>query len=132
MKRVAIVAGTRPECIKMAPVYFELKKSPTIEPVFLSTAQHRQMLDQALAVFGITPDYDLDLMQPGQTLTSLTGAVLTAVSDWISRHSIDAMLVQGDTTTVLASALAAFYANVPIGHVEAGLRTGDMRAPWPE
>lgn len=132
MKKVAVVAGTRPECIKMAPVYFELRKSSRIQPVFLSTAQHRQMLDQTLAVFGITPDCDLDLMKPGQTLPSLTSCVLTSVSDWIARERPDAVLVQGDTATVLASALASFYARVPVGHVEAGLRTGNMEAPWPE
>lgn len=132
MKKVAVIAGTRPECIKMAPVYFELKKSSRIRPVFLSTAQHRQMLDQALAVFGITPDYDLDLMQPEQTLPSLTGRVLNSVSDWITHEKPDAILVQGDTTTVLSSALAAFYARIPIGHVEAGLRTGNIQSPWPE
>jgi UDP-N-acetylglucosamine 2-epimerase (non-hydrolysing) len=132
MKKVAVIAGTRPECIKMAPIYFELKKSSKIRPFFLSTAQHRQMLDQTLAVFGITPDCDLDLMQPGQTLPSLTSGVLTSVSDWLARETPDAVLVQGDTTTVLASALAAFYARVPIGHVEAGLRTGNMQSPWPE
>lgn len=132
MKKVAVVAGTRPECIKMAPIYFELRKSSKIHPLFLSTAQHRQMLDQTLAVFGITPDYDLDLMQPGQTLPSLTSCVLESVSDWIARENPDAVLVQGDTTTVLASALASFYARVPVGHVEAGLRTGNMQSPWPE
>lgn len=132
MKKVAVVAGTRPECIKMAPLYFELKKSAKIQPIFLATAQHRQMLDQTLSVFGIKPDYDLDLMQPGQSLPSLTSSVLTSVSDWISREKPDAILVQGDTTTVLSSALAAFYARVPIGHVEAGLRTGNMQSPWPE
>ena len=132
MKKVAVVAGTRPECIKMAPVYFELRKSSRIQPVFLSTAQHRQMLDQTLAVFGITPDCDLDLMKPGQTLPSLTSCVLTSVSDWIAREGPDAILVQGDTATVLASAIASFYAHVPVGHVEAGLRTGNMSSPWPE
>lgn len=132
MKKVAIVAGTRPECIKMAPVYMELKKSSKIQPIFLSTAQHRQMLDQTLAVFGIAPDYDLNLMRAGQALPSLTGRVLESVSDWIAREKVDAVLVQGDTTTVFSSALAAFYAHVPIGHVEAGLRTGNMQSPWPE
>lgn len=129
---VAIVAGTRPECVKMAPVYFELKKSETLRPVFLATAQHRQMLDQTLAVFGIQPEYDLDLMQAGQTLPELTGRVVNAVSGWIAEHRPAAVLVQGDTTTVLGAALAAFYARVPVGHVEAGLRTGDMQSPFPE
>jgi len=131
-KTVAIVAGTRPECVKMAPVYFELQKSETLRPVFLSTAQHRQMLDQTLAVFGIKPEYDLDLMKPGQTLPDLTGRVINAVSGWIAEHKPAAVLVQGDTTTVLGAALAAFYARVPVGHVEAGLRTGDMQSPFPE
>lgn len=131
-KTVAIVAGTRPECVKMAPVYFELQKSEILRPVFLATAQHRQMLDQTLAVFGIKPDYDLDLMKPGQTLPDLTGRVINAVSGWITEHKPDAVLVQGDTTTVLGAALAAFYARVPVGHVEAGLRTGDMQSPFPE
>ncbi len=132
MKKVVIIAGTRPECIKMAPIYFELKKSARIQPVFLSTGQHQQMLDQALGVFGIRPDDDLDLMRPGQELPSLTGAVLKSVSTWLKHQEPDAVLVQGDTTTVLSSALAAFYAHMPIGHVEAGLRTGNMRSPWPE
>jgi UDP-N-acetylglucosamine 2-epimerase len=129
---IIIIAGTRPECIKMAPVYFALQKSDLLNPIFLSTAQHRQMLDQALAVFGIRPDFDLNLMQPGQTLGDLTARVLTAVGGFLAEHKPAAILVQGDTTTVLASALAAFYARVPVGHVEAGLRTGDMASPFPE
>lgn len=131
-KKVAVVAGTRPECIKMAPVYFELQRSEAIEPVFLATAQHRQMLDQTLDVFGIRPEHDLNLMQPGQTLADLTARVITAVSDWCAREQPAALLVQGDTTTVLASAIAAFYQRVPVGHVEAGLRTGNMQSPYPE
>ena len=131
-KRVAVVAGTRPECVKMAPVYFELKKSSQFETVFLATAQHRQMLDQTLAVFEIEPEFDLDLMQPGQSLASLTGRVINAVSDWCQQEKPDVLLVQGDTTTVLASAIAAFYQQVDVGHVEAGLRTGNMRSPFPE
>jgi UDP-N-acetylglucosamine 2-epimerase (non-hydrolysing) len=132
MKRVAIVTGTRPEGIKMAPVYFELAKSEKLFPVLLSTGQHRQMLDKTLAVFGITPDHDLNLMQSEQTLASLTSAVIDSVANWLAGERIDAVLVQGDTTTAMSSALAAFYADLPIGHVEAGLRTGNMRAPWPE
>lgn len=131
-KTIVIVAGTRPECIKMAPIYFALKESSLLEPVFLSTAQHRQMLDQTLAVFGIKPEYDLNLMQPGQTLPDLTGRVLSAVSGFLTEHRPSAVLVQGDTTTVLSSALAAFYGKIPIGHVEAGLRTGNMLSPFPE
>lgn len=129
---VAIIAGTRPECVKMAPIYFELQKSTTLRPVFVSTGQHRQMLDQTLAVFGLKPEYDLNLMQPGQTLPDLTGRVLAAMTAWLAEHKPAAVLVQGDTTTVLAAALAAFYARIPVGHVEAGLRTGDMSSPFPE
>ncbi len=132
MKKIAVVAGTRPECVKMAPIYFALRESKVVQPVFLATAQHRQMLDQTLAVFGIEPEFDLNLMQPGQTLPELTGRVLQSVSDWIVREKPDAMLVQGDTTTVIASAMAAFYHHVPVGHVEAGLRTGNMLSPFPE
>jgi len=131
-KIVAVVAGTRPEAVKMAPVYFALRESQVFDTVFLATAQHRQMLDQTLGVFGIKPEYDLDLMQPGQTLPDLTGRVLTAVSAWCNLHQPSALLVQGDTTTVLASAMAAFYAKIPVGHVEAGLRTGNMLSPFPE
>ena len=116
----------------MAPIYFELLKSEALQPVFLATAQHRQMLDQTLGVFGIKPEYDLDLMKPGQTLPDLTSRVINAVSAWINEHKPAAVLVQGDTTTVLGAALAAFYARVPVGHVEAGLRTGDMHSPFPE
>lgn len=132
MKKVVVIAGTRPECIKMVPIYLELERSSRIRPIFLATAQHRQMLDQALAVFGVTPHHDLNLMQPAQSLSSLTGCVLQSVTDWIAHEQPDAMLVQGDTTTALSSALAAFYARIPVGHVEAGLRTGNMRSPWPE
>jgi UDP-N-acetylglucosamine 2-epimerase (non-hydrolysing) len=131
-KLVAVVAGTRPEAVKMAPVYFSLRESNAFETVFLATAQHRQMLDQTLGVFGITPEHDLNLMQPGQTLPDLTGRVLSSVSKWCEQFRPDAILVQGDTTTVLASAMAAFYAKIPVGHVEAGLRTGNMQSPFPE
>jgi len=132
MKKVAIIVGTRPECIKMVPIYFALKESAKLEPILISTGQHRQMLDQTLSVFGITPDFDLNLMQPGQTLPDLTARVLSALTEWLAVHKPAAVLVQGDTTTVLASALAAFYQQIPIGHVEAGLRTGNMLSPWPE
>ena len=131
-KKVAIVVGTRPECIKLAPVYFELLKSPDIQPILLATAQHRQMLDQSLKVFGLTPDFDLDLMQAGQSLEGLTSRILTAVCAWCDTEKPSAILVQGDTTTVFATAIAAFYKNIPLGHVEAGLRTGNIRSPFPE
>lgn len=129
---VVIIAGTRPEVVKMAPVYFALRESSRLRPIFLSTAQHRQMLDQALQVFGIVPDCDLNLMEPGQTLPDLTARALLAVTAFLEREKPSAILVQGDTTTVLASTLAAFYARVPVGHVEAGLRTYNFEAPWPE
>jgi UDP-N-acetylglucosamine 2-epimerase (non-hydrolysing) len=129
---VALIAGTRPEVVKMAPVYFALRESAKLYPIFVSTGQHRQMLDQTLAVFGIKPDHDLNLMQPGQTLPDLTARVLIATTAWLNEHKPAAVLVQGDTTTVLASALAAFYQRIPVGHVEAGLRTGNMMSPWPE
>lgn len=131
MKTVVVVAGTRPEAIKMVPVFEELRRSSRLQPFWLSTAQHRDMLDQALQTFGIAADVDLDLMQPGQTLTGLTARVLVGVGKCLAELAPAAILVQGDTTTVLATALAAFYAGVPVGHVEAGLRTyGDT--PWPE
>lgn len=131
-KRIAVVAGTRPEVIKMAPVYAALARSTTLAPVLVSTGQHRQMLDQAFAVFGLKPDIELNLMQPGQSLPDLTGRVITGMTAALREMQPAAILLQGDTTTVLGSALAAFYERVPIGHVEAGLRTGDMAAPFPE
>lgn len=131
-KTVAVVAGTRPEAIKIAPLYIELKKSEKIRPIFISTAQHRQMLDQSVKMFGITPDYDMDIMKEGQTLTDLTARLLVAWNDLFAKQSFDAVLVQGDTTTVLATAIAAFYQKIPVGHIEAGLRTYDFNAPFPE
>ncbi len=130
--KVLIVAGTRPEAVKMAPVHFALRESPCLEPVFCSTAQHRQMMDQTLGVFGITPDIDLNLMRPDQTLPGLTAAVIEGATRVLQDIRPAAVLVQGDTTTVLGTSLAAFYERIPIGHVEAGLRTYDFEAPWPE
>lgn len=131
--RPLIVLGTRPEAIKMAPLILEcLSRDKDFAPIVCSTGQHREMLAQVLGYFGITPDVDLGLMKPGQTLTGLTSACLTAVSDVIENQQPDCVVVQGDTTTVMASAMAAFYHRVPIVHVEAGLRTGDLNAPWPE
>jgi len=131
-KRIFTVAGTRPEAIKMAPVYLELKKSESLEPFLLATAQHRQMLDQAFAVFGVNPEFDLNLMRPGQDLAGLTSRLLESVTALLIAEKPDAVLVQGDTTTAFTSALAAFYAGIPVGHVEAGLRTYDSLSPWPE
>jgi UDP-N-acetylglucosamine 2-epimerase (non-hydrolysing) len=129
---VGLVVGTRPEAIKMAPVYFALAGSRHLRPVLISTGQHREMLDQSLGVFGLKPDVDLQLMVPGQTLAALTARVLTAMTGILGERKLGAILVQGDTTTVLASSLAAFYERIPIGHVEAGLRTHDLGSPWPE
>ncbi|MGO3127397.1 MAG: non-hydrolyzing UDP-N-acetylglucosamine 2-epimerase [Luteimonas sp.] len=132
MKHVLIVFGTRPEAIKMAPVVAALRSMPGIETAVAVTAQHRQMLDQVLDLFGIVPDDDLDLMQTDQGLPDLFARILAGMSDVIARRKPDLVLVHGDTSTTLATSLAAFYAKVPIGHVEAGLRTGNMDAPWPE
>lgn len=132
MKKIVLVVGTRPEVIKMAPVYRELATSKTLQAVLLSTGQHREMLDQAFAAFGIAPDHDLQLMQPGQSLPELTSRVIVAVSQFLEQQQADAILVQGDTATVLAASIAAAFARVPIGHVEAGLRTYNMEHPFPE
>lgn len=131
-RTVCLVAGTRPEVIKLAPVYFALQQSERLKPIWLSTGQHRQMLDQAMSAFGIEADFDLDLMQEGQTLPDLTSRTIQKVSSLFLELKPDAVIVQGDTTTVLSSALAAFYQKIKIGHVEAGLRTYDMSSPWPE
>jgi UDP-N-acetylglucosamine 2-epimerase (non-hydrolysing) len=131
-KTVALVVGTRPEVIKMAPVWFALRDSSFLEPFLISTGQHREMLAQAFGVFGLKADADLGLMQPGQTLPDLTARVITSMTATLRARRPAAVLVQGDTTTVLGSTLAAFYERVPVGHVEAGLRTYDFDAPWPE
>ncbi len=131
-RRVAIVLGTRPEAIKMAPVHLALRDHPALDVTLIVTAQHRQLLDHTLAGFGITPDVDLDLMRPDQSLAELTGRVVVGVQRALDDLRPDAVLVHGDTTTCMAAALAGFYAGVDVGHVEAGLRTGDLRAPFPE
>jgi UDP-N-acetylglucosamine 2-epimerase len=131
-KKVMLVFGTRPEAIKMAPLVHALKAHPLLEPQVVVTAQHRQMLDQVLELFEIAPDADLDIMQPGQTLPDVTARIVQGMTPVIQALKPDVVLVHGDTSTTLSTALAAFYARVPIGHVEAGLRTGDMQAPWPE
>ncbi len=133
MKRVMIVFGTRPEAIKLAPVIREIqKRSPQMQTVLVVTAQHREMLDQVLRLFCIQPDYDLDIMSPGQTPFEVTNRTLSGLKPLLESERPDVVLVQGDTTTVLAASLAAFYAQVPIGHVEAGLRTYDKYRPFPE
>jgi UDP-N-acetylglucosamine 2-epimerase (non-hydrolysing) len=124
--------GTRPEAIKMAPLVKALRESDRYRPYILVTAQHREMLDQVLDLFAITPDKDLNLMEPGQSLDRLTSRTVSGVSDALRETRPDALLVQGDTTTTFASALAAFYLDVPVVHIEAGLRTGRPRSPFPE
>jgi UDP-N-acetylglucosamine 2-epimerase (non-hydrolysing) len=132
-KKIMLVFGTRPEAIKMAPLYHALKALPDeFETQLCVTAQHRQMLDQVLKVFEITPDIDLNLMKPGQDLFDVTAGVLHGMRDVLQTHKPDALLVHGDTSTTLAAAMAAFYLSVPVGHVEAGLRTHDLQAPFPE
>lgn len=131
-KKIICTIGTRPEAIKMAPVILALQKQPWVKVKVLSTAQHRNMLDQILPGFGITPDIDLNVMRPNQDLASLTALVVKETADILKKESPDAVLVQGDTTSVMAVALACFYQRVPVGHVEAGLRTGNMAQPFPE
>ena len=130
--RVLSVVGTRPEAIKMAPVIRRLAADPRFESRVCATAQHRQMLDQALSLFEIEPDHDLDVMAPGQDLSDVTSKVLLGMRSILREARPDVVLVHGDTTTCLAASMAAFYAGVPVGHVEAGLRSGDLQAPFPE
>jgi len=130
--RVMTVFGTRPEAIKMAPLVRRLAAAPQIESIVCVTAQHRQMLDQVLDLFAIRPDHDLDIMRAGQGLAYVTATVLERLTEVFRADRPDRVLVQGDTTTTLAAALAAFYAGIPVGHVEAGLRTYNLAAPWPE
>ena len=132
MKKIISVFGTRPEAIKMAPVVKELEVRDGVKSIVCVTAQHRDMLDQVLEVFNIKPDYDLDIMKPGQTLTHITAEVLRGIEDVIIKEKPDCVLVHGDTTTSMAAALAAFYQQVKVGHVEAGLRTYDKYSPFPE
>lgn len=126
------IFGTRPEAIKMAPLIHAFKNDSRFNTTVCVTGQHREMLDQVLAVFDITPDIDLQLMRPNQTLGSLTAHVLEKLDILFNKNQPDFVLVQGDTTTVFTAALAAFYHRIPVGHVEAGLRTGNLQAPWPE
>ncbi|HER26348.1 MAG TPA: UDP-N-acetylglucosamine 2-epimerase (non-hydrolyzing) [Rhodospirillales bacterium] len=130
--KVLSVFGTRPEAIKMAPVIRALEAEPTVESVVCVTAQHRSMLDQVLQLFAIQPEYDLNVMRPNQDLSHITSTVLTGLADVLDKCQPDRVLVHGDTTTTFAASLAAFYRRIPVGHVEAGLRTGDIFAPWPE
>ena len=131
-KKVMIVFGTRPEAIKMAPVIRALRQKESIHCQVIVTAQHREMLDQVLQLFKIVPDFDLNLMRQGQTLTEITTRALNGLNDVFQRERPDLVLVHGDTTTTFVAALAAFYAQIPVGHVEAGLRTGNKYSPFPE
>ena len=132
-QKVLLVFGTRPEAIKMCPLVNELKSRPDeFETVVCVTGQHREMLDQVLGVFGVVPDHDLAVMKPGQTLFDITSDVLLKIRAVLEEERPDVVLVHGDTTTSFAAALAAFYLQIPVGHVEAGLRTRDLYSPWPE
>jgi len=131
VKRILFIFGTRPEAIKLCPVIRQVRDAG-LEPGICVTAQHREMLDQVLECFGVRPHYDLDLMQPGQTLSQITARVLTALDPVLASEHFDMAVVQGDTTTTMAGALAAFYRRIPVAHVEAGLRTGTLDQPFPE
>ena len=130
--KISVVFGTRPEAIKLAPLILALRREPSVRCRVCVTAQHREMLDQVLQVFEITPDDDLDLMQPNQSLARLTAAAIEALDGYLRTEKPDLVIVQGDTTTTFSCALAAFYNDIPIAHVEAGLRTRNLKAPWPE
>ena len=133
MKKVMLVFGTRPEAIKIAPLVKEFQKHKDyFEVIVCVTGQHREMLDQVLNLFEITPDYDLNIMKQGQDLYDVTSKVLTGMRDVFKKVIPDIVLVHGDTTTSTAAALAAFYQQIPVGHVEAGLRTHNIYSPWPE
>ncbi len=133
MKKILLVFGTRPEAIKMAPLVHEFKKYPdSFETIVCVTGQHREMLDQVLELFQIVPDYDLNIMKPNQDLYDVTSRILLGMRDVLKEVKPDVVFVHGDTTTSTASALAAFYQQIPVAHVEAGLRTGNIYSPWPE
>ncbi|EFM8446960.1 UDP-N-acetylglucosamine 2-epimerase (non-hydrolyzing), partial [Escherichia coli] len=132
MKKIFLIFGTRPEAIKMAPLIESLKGDNRFCCKVCVTGQHREMLDQVLDLFQIKPDYDLNVMKPGQTLVSLTSIILDKLNEIFIADKPDMILVHGDTTTTIAASLAAYYNQVRIGHVEAGLRTGDLYSPWPE
>ena len=133
MKKIMLVFGTRPEAIKMAPLVKEFQKYPeNFKTIVCVTGQHREMLDQVLHIFNIIPDYDLNIMKQGQDLYDVTARVLIGMRDILKEVRPDVVLVHGDTTTSTASALAAFYQQIPVGHVEAGLRTYNVYSPWPE
>lgn len=131
-KRVLLIFGTRPEAIKMCPVIRELKKRNSLETIVCVTGQHRKMLDQVLEAFEVIPDYDLSIMKDRQTLFDITGGILTNLKFVLEKSNSDIVLVHGDTSTTFASALACFYSRIPVGHVEAELRTYNLDSPYPE
>ena len=132
MKKIMLVFGTRPEAIKICPLVNELKKRPSLQTVVCVTAQHRQMLDQVLETFGVRPDYDLNIMKERQSLFDITANILGSIRAVLEREKPDVVLVHGDTTTTFVTALACFYLQIPVGHVEAGLRTYNIDSPYPE
>ena len=132
MKKILFIFGTRPEAIKMAPLIKETGQSRSLGIEICVTGQHREMLDQVLKLFDICPDYDLNIMQPGQDLYDITSRILINLRDVLQQSKPDLVLVHGDTTTSMAAALAAFYQQIPVGHIEAGLRTHQPYNPWPE
>ena len=131
-KKITVIFGTRPEAIKLCPVVLALQKDPAFDCNVCVTGQHREMLYQVLDVFGVRPDVDLGLMRPNQPLAGLTARAITALDEYLAKEKPDIVMVQGDTTTVLAGALSAFYHHIPVAHVEAGLRTWNLESPWPE
>lgn len=132
MKKISVIFGTRPEAIKLCPVALMMKANPAFECNVCVTGQHREMLQQVLDVFGVKPDKDLALMRPNQTLGGFTSRAIAALDEYLAEEKPDIVMVQGDTTTVLCGALAAFYHHIPVAHVEAGLRTWNLDSPWPE
>lgn len=132
MKKIALIFGTRPEAIKLAPIYFELQRLSHFVPVVIITSQHVEMLKQVLNLFGIIPDYDLKVMKTNQTLSILTASISSGLDEILSKEKVDFSIVQGDTTSAFVGALISFYHNIPVGHVEAGLRSYDMKNPFPE
>ena len=132
MKKICVIFGTRPEAIKLCPLVLALNTDPNFDCKVCVTGQHKEMLQQVLDVFGVVPDKNLALMRPNQTLAGLTSRAILALDEYLDEEKPDAVIVQGDTTTVLAGALAAFYHHIPVAHVEAGLRTWNMKSPWPE
>ncbi|MGH7929729.1 MAG: non-hydrolyzing UDP-N-acetylglucosamine 2-epimerase, partial [Candidatus Binatia bacterium] len=132
MRTIAVILGTRPEAIKCAPVIRALQEDPRFVPLVLSTGQHRQMLDKTLSSFGIRPDFDLNIMSERQTLSQVTQRVLSGLSEQFTELPVDAVMVHGDTATTMAGALAGFHHQVPVVHIEAGLRSGNLHSPFPE